>query len=250
MPDAQTDLRRPDRYPLSSRYDPGWVLGLDMGPHPLWQLENLLEDVPLRPGSRVLDLGCGRGATSVFLAEQFDADVVAADLWVPVAELAGHIHAAGAGDRVTAVHADARDLPFGDAEFDAILSVDAFEYFGTDVRLLPNLLRVLKPGGRIGMSTPALRRDPYDEPPPAYVVDLVGWEAAAWHSPEWWVAHWTLTGLVEDVRARMQPGGREDWLTWARALGDGEDGAVTRALRQDKDGLIGFALVSARKSAA
>jgi hypothetical protein len=58
------ELRRPDRYPLSSRYDPEWLLALDMGPHPLWQLEDLLPDVALRPGQRVLDLGCGRGATS------------------------------------------------------------------------------------------------------------------------------------------------------------------------------------------
>lgn len=250
MPDVLADLRRTDRYPMSSKYDPDWVLSLDMGPHPLWQLEDLLDDVPLVPGSRVLDLGCGRGATSVFLAREFDVEVVAADLWVPRAELAADLHAAGVGDRVTAVNADARDLPFGDGEFDAIVSVDAFEYFGTDVRFLPGLLRLLKPGGRVGMTTPALRRDPYDEPPPGYVVDLAGWEAAAWHSPEWWATHWNLTGLVEDVTARMQPDGRENWLLWARASGEEDDGAVTRALRQDADGLIGFALVSARKRAA
>lgn len=250
MPDGLADLRRPDRYPLSSAYDPSWVLGLDMGPHPLWQLEDLLADVPIRAGSRVLDLGCGRGATSVFLANELDVEVVAVDLWVPETELAGNLGAAGVGDRVTAANADARNLPFGDEEFDAILSVDAFEYFGTDTRFLPGLLRVLKPGGRLGMTTPALRRDPYDEPPPGYVVDLVGWEAAGWHSPEWWVTHWTLTGLVEDVTARMQPGGREDWLLWSRALGEDDDGAVTRALRQDTDALIGFALVNARKKPA
>jgi hypothetical protein len=64
---SSDELHRPDRYPLSSRYDPRWVLALDMGPHPLWQLEDLLTVVELRPGQRVLDLACGRGATSVFL---------------------------------------------------------------------------------------------------------------------------------------------------------------------------------------
>ena len=75
-------LRRPDRFPLSSNYDPDWVLGLDMGPHPLWQLEDLMAHLQVQPGDRVLDLGCGRGATSVFLAREFDLQVVAVDRWV------------------------------------------------------------------------------------------------------------------------------------------------------------------------
>ena len=68
---AISALIRPDRYPLSSRYDPRWVIALEMGPHPLWQLEDILPALALEPGSRVLDLGCGRGATSVFLAREW-----------------------------------------------------------------------------------------------------------------------------------------------------------------------------------
>src|SRR5881392_2765080 len=44
-----------------------------MGPHPLWQLEDILPALALEPGSRVLDLGCARGATSVFLARECGA---------------------------------------------------------------------------------------------------------------------------------------------------------------------------------
>lgn len=39
---AISALIRPDRYPLSSQYDPRWVIALEMGPHPLWQLEDIL----------------------------------------------------------------------------------------------------------------------------------------------------------------------------------------------------------------
>lgn len=80
--EGMKSLRRPDRFPLSSNYDPDWVLGLDMGPHPLWQLEDLMAHLQVQPGDRVLDLGCGRGATSVFLAREFDLQVVAVDRWV------------------------------------------------------------------------------------------------------------------------------------------------------------------------
>jgi ubiquinone/menaquinone biosynthesis C-methylase UbiE len=244
------ELCRPDRYPRASGYDPLWVLELDMGPHPLWQLEDLSQDLGLKPGMRVLDLGSGRGATSVFLARECDVDVVACDLWVPAEQAAEVFAVAGVADRVVAVSADVRDLPFSDAEFDAIVSIDAFEYFGTDVHLLPRLLRVLKPGGSLGMSTPALRVDPYEQPVPAYVRDVVGPEAAAWHSPQWWQRHWEMSGLLEDVRARWQEGGRDDWLLWARAgrehTGEGSD-AVVDMLEKDVDEQIGFTLISARK---
>lgn len=72
-------LNRPDRFPRSSRYDPGWLLALEMGPHPLWQLEDLLPSLCLSPGGRVLDLGCGRGATAGFLAREADVVVSAFD---------------------------------------------------------------------------------------------------------------------------------------------------------------------------
>jgi cyclopropane fatty-acyl-phospholipid synthase-like methyltransferase len=176
---ASERLRRFGRYPRSAAYDPDWVVARDMGPHPLWQLEDLLATMDLAPGMRVLDLGSGRGATSVFLAREFGVDVVACDLWVPAEEAAAVFDAAGVADSVTAVNADVRKLPFAAEEFNAIVSVDAFEYFGTDIHLLPLLMRVLKPGGHIGVSTPALRADPYDAGIPPDVLKIFGYEAAA-----------------------------------------------------------------------
>ena len=68
-------LHLPERYPRSDKYDPGWLLSLDMGPHPLWLLEDLARDLTLEPGMRVLDLGSGKGATSVFLAKEYGVQV-------------------------------------------------------------------------------------------------------------------------------------------------------------------------------
>lgn len=245
---AMHPLLRPDRFPRSSRYDQTWVLGLDRGPHPLWQLEDLLPDLRLRPGDRVLDLGCGRGATSVFLAREADVDVVAVDRWLDPAELQGVIGAAGVADRVSVLQADVRHLPCGDDEFDAVVSIDAFEYFGTDVHLLPQLLRVLRPGGSIAMTSPALSVDPYVQAPPAQVSAVVGWEAAAWHAPGWWQRHWELTGLLTDVTARLQPGSRDDWILWARAAGEVDGDPLLTMLTSLGPDEIGFALVCATKA--
>src|SRR5215470_4016644 len=96
-----------DEYPRSSKYDANWLLAADMGPNPLWMLEDLAGDLELRPGMRVLDLGSGKGATSVFLARQFGVRVVAADWWIAPEDAAAVFAEAGVADRVTAVRAEA-----------------------------------------------------------------------------------------------------------------------------------------------
>ena len=53
-----------------------------MGPNALWLMEALAEVLPIEPGMRVLDLGCGRAMTSIFLAKEFGAEVWATDLWI------------------------------------------------------------------------------------------------------------------------------------------------------------------------
>src|ERR1044072_4929050 len=102
-----------------------------MGPNPLWLLEDLARDLDLRPGMQVLDLGSGKGATSVFLAREYGVQVVAAGWWVAADEAAAVVADAGVSAQVPAVRAEAHNLPFGKHSFDAIVSIDAFEYFGT-----------------------------------------------------------------------------------------------------------------------
>ncbi|MEU8240097.1 methyltransferase domain-containing protein [Actinoplanes missouriensis] len=240
-------LIRPDRYPRSSTYDPAWLVTLDMGPNPLWLLEDL--DLDLRPGMRVLDLGSGRGATSVFLAREYGVDVVAADWWVSAEEATAVFAAAGVTDRVTAVHAEAHQLPFEEESFDAIVSIDAFEYFGTADSYLPYLLRFLRPGGQLGVATPGMTREIRELGEiPAHIKEVVGWEAIAWHTPQWWRFQWEITGLVSVTSARWQQDGWRDWLLWSRAVSrDPAGDPVVAMLEKDGGSLLGFTLLTARK---
>jgi SAM-dependent methyltransferase len=251
------DLVRPSEYPRSSAYDPAWVVGLDMGPHPLWLLEDLVEDLELEPGMRVLDLGSGLGATSVFLARELGAEVFAVDLWVPAEDAARTFAAAGVERRVHAMNADARKLPFAPGFFDAVVSIDAFEYFGTDDTYLPYLARFVRPGGQIGIAVPSVTREIRAIGRiPEHLERCVGWEALAWHTPEWWRAHWALTGLVEVASARYQPNGWSNWLLWAQVCREHNAGsdydlaAVIEMLEADRGDLLAFALVTARTGPA
>jgi SAM-dependent methyltransferase len=109
-----------ERFPRSSRYDPDWIVaGASGGANPLWLTEWLTEAMPLRAGTRVLDLGCGRGLSSIFLHEEFGVQVWSTDLWFSVDERARRIHDAGLADAVFPIHADARALPFAAGFFDA-----------------------------------------------------------------------------------------------------------------------------------
>ncbi|TYB64820.1 methyltransferase domain-containing protein [Nonomuraea sp. PA05] len=252
---AVHELVRPAVYPRSSGYDPAWLVGLDMGPNPLWLLEDLSRDLDLRPGMRVLDLGSGKGATSVFLAREFGVQVVAADLWIE-AEVAEEVFAgAGVSQQVTAVNAEAHALPFEPGSFDAVVSIDAYEYFGTADGYLAYITRFLKPGGQLGVATPAMTAEVRDLGAiPPHIKALVGWEAIAWHTAEWWRFQWDITELVTVTAARLQPEGWRDWLLWTRAClaADPPDRSSLEGtiamLEADQGEFLSFALVSARKN--
>jgi len=89
MSDTNTDLTALltlDQFPRSASYNPRWVLDHLMGPNVLWLTEALSQVLHLTPGMRVLDMGCGRAISSIFLAKEYDLQVWATDLWVSASE--------------------------------------------------------------------------------------------------------------------------------------------------------------------
>ena len=96
-----------ERFPRSAKYHPDWVLaGVSGGGNPLWMTEWLAEALDLRPGMRVLDLGCGRALSSIFLRREYGVQVWAVDLWFSPSENLQRIRDAGVEDGVFPIHAD------------------------------------------------------------------------------------------------------------------------------------------------
>ena len=124
--------------------------------------ERLLDRIPWTGGERVLDVGCGRGLLTVGAAHRVpDGSVVGVDVWSPAA-LTGNRAASvlqnarieGVGNRVEAKQGDARQLPFADASFDVVVSnyvVHELKTRGDRERMMREVARVLKPGGRLAL---------------------------------------------------------------------------------------------------
>lgn len=115
-----------------------------------WHLDALALAGNLK-GLHVLEVGCGAGDFSIHLA-QSGASVVGTDFSPTAVELAAAKAAAQKSEAQFQV-ADAQGLPFADASFDMILSCECLEHVPDPKAALAEMFRVLKPGGRLVLTT-------------------------------------------------------------------------------------------------
>ena len=207
-----------DRFPRASRYHPDWVLAnASGGSNALWNAEWLAEALDLRAGMRVLDLGCGRASSSIFLHREFGVQVWATDLWFGAAENIRRIRDSGVADGVFPIHADARSLPFAPEFFDAIVCIDSFYYFGTDDLYLNYVAQFVKPGGVIGIAGAGLMAE-IEGAVPEHLGGLWGQDFWSIHSAPWLRRHWEKSGILDVELAEAMPDGWKFWLDWQRAV--------------------------------
>jgi SAM-dependent methyltransferase len=113
--------------------------------------ERLAEALEILPDERVLDVACGSGNGAIAAARRNWGNSVGCD-FVPALLERGRERAAAEGLAVEFVEADAQDLPFEDAGFDVAMSIFGAMFAPDQERTAAELLRVVKPGGRIGMA--------------------------------------------------------------------------------------------------
>jgi ubiquinone/menaquinone biosynthesis C-methylase UbiE len=147
---------------LGDSYHPG---GLDL-------TRRLARSLELRPGDRVLDVASGPGTTAFLLASEFGVDVDGVDLGdLTVAKANATAASEGLGEQVRFHLGDAERIPLPDASVDAVACECAFCTFPDKQTAAAEMARVLKPGGRVGITDVALDPARLD----AELQSLAGW---------------------------------------------------------------------------
>jgi ubiquinone/menaquinone biosynthesis C-methylase UbiE len=114
--------------------------------------ERLVEELRLLPGERVLDVACGSGNGSLAAARRAWGNTTGCD-FVPALLERARERAAAERLEIEFVEADAQELPFADGEFDVVISIFGAMFAPDQQRTAAELLRVAKPGGRIGLAS-------------------------------------------------------------------------------------------------
>ena len=123
-------------------------------------------------GKRVLDIGCGSGGITLFLAREYaPAEITGFDVEQPVVDLATRrAEEQGLDERARFVRGEPGPLPFADASFDVVFSKDALIHVADKEALFADIFRVLRPGGTFAASDWLTSHD--GEPSPAMRIYL------------------------------------------------------------------------------
>jgi arsenite methyltransferase len=150
------------------------ILGESYHPGGLALTRRLAQALDLRRGERVLDVASGPGATAFLLASEFGVHVDGVDLGEGSVEAANATAAArGLADQVHFHLGDAERIPLPDGSVDAIVCECAFCTFPDKATAAAEMARVLRPGGRVGITDVALDPARLD----AELQTLAGWVA-------------------------------------------------------------------------
>lgn len=236
-------------FPRTAKYDERWIRENALGENALCQAECLARHLPFSAGMRVLELGCGKATSSIFLAREFEVQVWATDSGTSATENFYRAIALESETRVFPLRVDAHSLPFAKEFFDAVVAIDSYLYFGTDERYLPYLVHFIRPGGFIGVVDIGFRREIGSiEEAPEYLRPQYEKYWSSIHTVEWWKQHWQKTGLVDVQCAQFLPEG--DRLLrnyWVERPSDQNEDPIMRAMPNDDARLIGLFCLVARK---
>lgn len=156
------------------------------------------------PGQAVLDVGCGAGATTCFLARHYRCWAAGIDILPKmIARSRERARREDVADQVDFWVADAQHLPFASARFDAVMTESVTAFPADKQRAVDEYARVTRPGGCVGLNESTWLQDP----PP----EMVAW-------------------IAQDVGGSAKPLRREEWVRLLENAGLTVVEAATRSV--------------------
>ena len=134
--------------------------------HPggLQATQELAEGCLIDKKSRVLDLACGKGTSSIYLARKYGCQVVGLDIAEDLIDAGRELaRKSGVEDKVSFVVGDALAVPFSDNEFDAVISQAMLVLIKDQKRAVAEAFRVTKKDGRCGWIELSWKKEPTPE---------------------------------------------------------------------------------------
>jgi ubiquinone/menaquinone biosynthesis C-methylase UbiE len=187
----------------------------------------LLSLCHIEEAREVLNVGCGIGVGSAYIAKRYGCHVAGVDISQRMVEWSWQrAREEGVADRVEFRTADALDLPFEDGRFDLVFAESVLIFVEDKARAIRECARVTRSGGYVG-----LNEGYWTEQPPTELVALAR-DAVGPCVPtlEEWRALWEASGLQERaiqtraIDAAAEVKGRIRWIGWRwllRAWGRG-----------------------------
>ncbi len=212
------------------------------------------DKMALRPGMRLLDLECGAALSSILFADRYGAQVWAHDAWTLPESNVARVHEVGLEDRVFPMHGTFNALPYARGFFDAVVWIGNSVGQNTAHAFFDYLAQFVKPGGQLGVVSPALMqlKPGYSVPWPgaSNAEGALGERRSSWRTVAYWRRNWEQAQNIRVEDSGLVSRGWRCWLKYAKSL---EERGVThlaplqRTLEIDRGENIGFVWMTATK---
>ena len=178
-------------YPELSTYQKHQLYDGFIGCGGLFLLSQMIKQMNFKKGDVVLDLGCGLGPASIFLAKHFEITIITVDLWHSPESLIDRMQKHKLLGKIIPLQLDITEvIPFAEHYFDVIFSMNALFMFGGSESFLSDLLNTLKSGGTFCLGSECFNQEPDKKATEMFNFDW-HWDVwdecfAKYHFPQWW----------------------------------------------------------------
>lgn len=205
-------------YIKSKKYDTPYYMSKIMGPNPIKLAEELLDGNLIPQGGVVCDLGSGQGLTSVFIAKEYGLLRVRNGFVERSRRKSTLFRRSRRSARSTAPRKSRRNFSaFDKGFFDAVVSLDSYNYFGRDENYLDDcLLPYVKKNGFVYIAVAGMKKDCHDNLPKELLLSWTSEQLEYMHDVDYWTSIVSKCKGADIVSIKEMESNDEVWEDWLR----------------------------------